>query len=88
MTEIGVYFLDMGEPVSILDRGRDLIRKSGRPIEIKFTGLRPGEKLREQLSASTKWSLRLASLVCTASPPQRPTPTFRLRTWAYLEISA
>ncbi|MEZ5972180.1 MAG: SDR family NAD(P)-dependent oxidoreductase [Hyphomonadaceae bacterium] len=48
--ESGVYFMEMGEPVSILELGRDLIAKSGLPIGIEFTGLRPGEKLREQLS--------------------------------------
>lgn len=47
--EEGAYFMEMGEPVSILDLGRDLIARSGRAIEIEFTGLRPGEKLHEQL---------------------------------------
>jgi FlaA1/EpsC-like NDP-sugar epimerase len=41
--------MEMGEPVSILDLGRDLIARSGKAISIEFTGLRPGEKLREQL---------------------------------------
>jgi O-antigen biosynthesis protein WbqV len=47
--EAGAYFMEMGEPVSILDLGRDLIARSGKAIGIEFTGLRPGEKLREQL---------------------------------------
>lgn len=46
----GSYFMEMGEPVSILDLGRELIKNSGKDIEIEFTGLRPGEKLSEQLT--------------------------------------
>lgn len=45
----GAYFMEMGEPVSILDLGRDMIERSGRKIEIRYTGLRPGEKLKEEL---------------------------------------
>lgn len=48
-----VFILDMGEPVRIVDLARDLITLSGlRPdidIEVKFTGIRPGEKLYEEL---------------------------------------
>lgn len=45
----GSYFMEMGEPVSILELGREMIERSGRHIEIEFTGLRPGEKLKEEL---------------------------------------
>ncbi len=46
-----VLVLDMGAPVRILDVARQLVEQSGRPIEIVFTGLRPGEKLHEVLTA-------------------------------------
>jgi FlaA1/EpsC-like NDP-sugar epimerase len=41
--------LDMGEPVKIDDVARRLAAQSDRPIEIVYTGLRPGEKLHEVL---------------------------------------
>lgn len=48
-----IYALDMGEPVRIVDLAKDLVElsglKLGRDIEIVYTGLRPGEKLHEEL---------------------------------------
>lgn len=45
-----IYIFDMGEPVKILDLAKRMIHLSGqKQIEIQFTGLRPGEKLYEEL---------------------------------------
>ena len=44
-----VLILDMGEPVRIFDVARRLIAQSRQTIQIQFTGLRPGEKLHEEL---------------------------------------
>jgi FlaA1/EpsC-like NDP-sugar epimerase len=52
-TPAALYVLDMGTPVSIVDLARQMIQLAGkrpeRDIQIHFTGLRPGEKLHEEL---------------------------------------
>ena len=50
------FILDMGQPIRIIDLAHDLIRLSGlepnKDIEIRYTGIRPGEKLFEELSTA------------------------------------
>ncbi|HEV8293114.1 MAG TPA: nucleoside-diphosphate sugar epimerase/dehydratase [Tepidisphaeraceae bacterium] len=66
-----IFILDMGEPVKILDLATQMILRNGlRPdedIQIKFTGVRPGEKLYEELSANNEQT--------------RPTSHEKIRVW-------
>jgi FlaA1/EpsC-like NDP-sugar epimerase len=58
-----IFVLDMGEPVRIVDLAKDMIRLSGLPegsVQIAFTGLRPGEKLYEELLANNELTIATA----------------------------
>src|SRR5262245_64351545 len=82
----------MGEPVKIVDLARDLIRLSGLPegsVKIVFSGLRPGEKLYEELLADNERT------IATTHPKVRamralaaPDPAWVREALAWLEGAA
>jgi FlaA1/EpsC-like NDP-sugar epimerase len=77
----GVYVLDMGEPIRIVDLARQMIRLAGkRPdtdVKIEFVGLRPGEKLFEELVHGDESSETVANGVMMVSPRTAPLPILR-----------
>ena len=50
-TRNSILILDMGEPVRIIDIAHRMIEMSGRDVQVEFSGLRPGEKLHEELTS-------------------------------------
>ena len=75
-SEKAIYTLDMGEPVRILDLAEEMIRQAGyKPyvdIPIRFTGIRPGEKLFEELDISEKscYKTDMARIYITKTAPE------------------
>ncbi len=70
-----IFVLDMGEPVKIIDLAKDMVRLMGlkvdEDIDIVFTGLRPGEKLHEELVAQEEESAKTmhGKITMVKSPP-------------------
>ena len=67
--------LDMGEPVRILDVAERLASRSSMPIDIEFTGLRPGEKLHEALVSESEIDIRRAHSLISHVPVPALTPS-------------
>ena len=76
-----IFVLDMGQPVRILDLAQEMIRRAGlvvgRDIDLKIVGVRPGEKLVEELDTRRTPSCRRAtrgsaSGSCRATLASRP----------------
>jgi len=84
-----IYVLDMGEQIRLVDLARSLIRLAGlvpdQDIELAFTGLRPGEKLSEELSGLDEDSL--PSMVPKIRRIQRRTRVLSTRSSVAAEIS-
>ncbi len=76
-----IFVLDMGRPIKIVDLARDLIRLSGfeegRDIDIVFTGLRPGEKLYEELFGDGEAPCRTSHEKILAVAGQKAPKQFR-----------
>jgi O-antigen biosynthesis protein WbqV len=87
----GVLTLEMGEPVKIIDLARRMIELQGlvpdRDIEIKITGLRPGEKLTEALVDINETARPKAEGV-TEAAPVTPLPPIPSKALAALEAAA
>jgi FlaA1/EpsC-like NDP-sugar epimerase len=80
-----IFLLDMGDPVKIVDLARNLIELSGlvvdKDVTIEFTGLRPGEKLNEELFNAGEREVRSTkySKICVVEALERD--------WSWLEES-
>ena len=79
LAEPALYVLDMGEPVKIVDLAEEMISEAGlRPyvdVPIVFTGIRPGEKLFEELDVSEKSVFKTGCAriyVCRDDPTRTP----------------
>jgi len=75
-SDVSVYVLNMGQPVKIVDLAERIIRLSGlepgRDIEIRFTGIRPGERLHEILFAREEETSEIGIPGIVAAKPVQP----------------
>lgn len=80
MAEYGeIFVLDMGEPVRIVDLVRSFAEQThARDVDIRFTGLRPGEKLNEALFSAHEQRVRTVHPKISATLTQGVLPHFRL----------
>jgi len=86
-----IFVLDMGEPVRIVDLAKNMIRLSGyteKQIEITFTGLRPGEKLYEELLADAEKTRRTGHAKLRIASSRSVAPEFlsEVRAWLVQSI--
>ena len=83
-SDVSVYVLNMGQPVKIVELAERIIRLSGlepgRDIEIKFTGIRPGERLHEILFAREEETSEIGIPGIVAAKPVQP-PLEAIRAW-------
>ena len=87
-----IFVLDMGEPVKIADLAKNLIRLSGYTLgvdmEIKYTGLRPGEKLYEELLTKEEGLKKTANDLIFIGKPLEFDEVHFLSQWRELEEAA
>lgn len=82
-----LFLLDMGDPIRIVELAKDLIRlhglMPGQDIAIEFTGIRPGEKLHEELLYASE------ELTPTIHPKIRMVPSCELQSseWIYEQVA-
>ncbi|MFO7533909.1 MAG: nucleoside-diphosphate sugar epimerase/dehydratase, partial [Candidatus Limnocylindrales bacterium] len=87
----GLYVLDMGEPVRILDIARDLVRLSGRDpdsVPIKVVGLRKGEKLHEELFYDEETAQPTEVPKVLRAESQLPPASIRADVHSFLDMAA
>lgn len=87
-----IFVLDMGEPVRIQDLARQMIRLAGRrpdsEIEVTFTGLRPGEKLHEELMHASEHLIESEMEGIYVASPRTADHAILLRAFEELEEGA